>query len=78
MNRSKLEVDSLEVTSFEVNAVPATQPADGVNYMVAGPGGGYCCTGCASGCGYNPSASGCESDGGSQYCDGGTVPVYAV
>ena len=74
MNRSKLEIDSLEVVSFEVNAQPTLQPAD----MMAGPGlPGGCCTGCVSGCGYNPSASGCESDGGSQYCQG-TVPMYAV
>jgi hypothetical protein len=66
MARSKLEIESLDVASFEVNPQPTVQPFDGINMMA--PGGGYCCTGCASGCGYNPSASGCESDGGSQYC----------
>ncbi|HET7460218.1 MAG TPA: hypothetical protein VFJ82_03185 [Longimicrobium sp.] len=24
-------------------------------------GGGFCCTGCTSGCGINPTAGGCES-----------------
>ncbi|HEV7588892.1 MAG TPA: hypothetical protein VGO40_12320 [Longimicrobium sp.] len=76
MERSKLELDSLNVVSFEMNPEPALQPVDGVNFMMAGPGGGYCCTGCVSGCGYNPTASGCASDGGSQYCDT-TVPMYA-
>jgi hypothetical protein len=73
MIRSKLEIESLDVASFEVNPQPAMEPADGVNFMMAAPGGGFCCTGCASGCGYNPSASGCASDGGSQYCGTGQI-----
>jgi hypothetical protein len=33
------------------------------------PGGGYCCTGCASGCGYIPTGLGCESGGsGDVFC----------
>ena len=56
--------------------VVVAKSVDGVNFMMAGPGGGYCCTGCVSGCGYNPSASGCASDGGSQYCDT-TIPMNA-
>jgi hypothetical protein len=70
MARKRLELESLDVTSFTVT--PASAPlqlGDGVNFMMAGGGGGFCCTGCVSGCGYNPSASGCESDGGSQYCE---------
>jgi hypothetical protein len=60
MDRSKLEIDSLEVSSFETSQ-PAIEPVDGVNYAL--PGGGYCCTGCVSGCGINPTAGGCESGG---------------
>lgn len=32
--------------------------------LAIGPGGGYCCTGCTSGCGINPTAGGCASGGG--------------
>ena len=32
------------------------------------PGGGYCCTGCVSGCGINPTAGGCASASGDAYC----------
>jgi len=76
MARKKLELESIDVTSFTVTPAPALQPGEGVNLMMAGGGGGFCCTGCVSGCGYNPTAGGCESDGGSQYCDT-TVPMYA-
>ena len=31
-------------------------------------GGGYCCTGCTSGCGINPTAGGCESKSGDVIC----------
>jgi hypothetical protein len=74
--RQRLELESLDVTSFEVTN-QAAAPAGGADYLKMGPGVGYCCTGCVSGCGYNPSASGCESDGGSQYCEG-QVPMFAV
>lgn len=41
--------------------------------MVAAPtktigGGGFCCTGCTSGCGINPTAGGCESASGDFLC----------
>ncbi|MFL5383563.1 MAG: hypothetical protein ACJ8GN_13680 [Longimicrobiaceae bacterium] len=61
MDRSKLEIDSLEVSSFEISQ-PAIQPVDGMNNAL--PGGGYCCTGCVSGCGIYPTNGGCESGGG--------------
>jgi len=32
--------------------------------LAISPGGGFCCTGCTSGCGINPTAGGCESGGG--------------
>jgi len=41
---------SLEVTSF------ATSSSEDI-------GGGNCCTGCVSGCGINPTAGGCPSQG---------------
>ena len=30
--------------------------------------GGDCCTGCVSGCGYNPTGGGCESASGDMLC----------
>lgn len=74
MARQRLEIESLDVTSFEVSNTAAS-PAGG-DFLKMGPGIGDCCTGCVSGCGYNPSASGCDSDGGSQYCEG-QVPMFA-
>ena len=65
MDRSKLEIDSLEVSSFEVGPEPAMEPFDGMNNAL--PGGGYCCTGCVSGCGINPTAGGCASGGDTTY-----------
>ena len=36
--------------------------------------GGYCCTGCTSGCGINPTAGYCESKSGDMACpDTGAV-----
>ena len=49
----RLDPDSLEVNSFETDTANAS----------IGPGGGYCCTGCVSGCGINPTAGGCQSQG---------------
>lgn len=69
MDRSRLEIDSLEISSFEVTPQPAIQPVDGGGLLMPYGGGGYCCTGCVSGCGYNPTAGGCESNGDTQYCD---------
>lgn len=65
MERSRLELDSLDVASFEINPQPGAEPFDGMNAML--PGGGYCCTGCVSGCGINPTASGCASGGDPTY-----------
>jgi hypothetical protein len=65
MDRSKLEIDSLEVSSFEVGPEPAMEPFDGMNNAM--PGAGFCCTGCVSGCGINPTAGGCASGGGGTY-----------
>jgi len=48
-----LNPDDLNVESFPTAAIIST-----------GPGGGYCCTGCTSGCGINPTAGGCASGGG--------------
>jgi hypothetical protein len=53
-----LDLTSLDVTSFEIPTVQQTQAGAA---MVAG--GGWCCTGCDSGCGINPTAGGCESGG---------------
>jgi hypothetical protein len=47
-----LDPESLRVSSFETSGE-----------TVIGPGGGYCCTGCVSGCGINPTAGGCASGG---------------
>jgi hypothetical protein len=47
LNPEDLQISSLETT--EERAI--------------GPGGGYCCTGCVSGCGINPTAGGCASGG---------------
>ncbi len=54
-NAIRLDLDDLQVSSYattgEFTAIPI------------GPGG-YCCTGCVSGCGINPTAGGCASGGG--------------
>ena len=55
-----LNVESLQVVSFETSSEPTTST---VYSAPLGPGG-YCCTGCDSGCGINPTALGCESEGG--------------
>jgi len=57
----KLNPEDLSVDTFSTD-VPQTDPTDTLNYQIIG-GGGYCCTGCVSGCGYNPTASGCASGG---------------
>ena len=48
-----LNPDDLTVETF-----PTTEQ------MSIAPGGGFCCTGCTSGCGINPTAGGCASGGG--------------
>jgi hypothetical protein len=54
----RLNVDDLQVSSYATEADAAIAPI----------GGGYCCTGCVSGCGINPTAGGCAS-GGTQSAD---------
>lgn len=52
----KLVVEDLQVASFRTQTgtvSPINQPIDP-----------FCCTGCDSGCGINPTAGGCESGGG--------------
>jgi hypothetical protein len=64
MQRIKLDLEYLTVDSFQTES-PAqsafTAGAQDPAFMMAG--GGYCCTGCVSGCGYDPTASGCASGG---------------
>ncbi|HET7460220.1 MAG TPA: hypothetical protein VFJ82_03195 [Longimicrobium sp.] len=50
-----LNPDDLNVDSFPTTSLSSI-------------GGGDCCTGCVSGCGYNPTASGCESASGQVIC----------
>jgi hypothetical protein len=45
----RLDPDSLEVNSFETS-----EKTDAGGTI-------FCCTGCVSGCGINPTAGGCES-----------------
>jgi hypothetical protein len=49
----RLDVEDLQVTTYSTSDREALAP-----------GGGYCCTGCVSGCGINPTAGYCESGGG--------------
>ena len=49
-----LNPEDLVVDSFST-----TNSSDSIS-----TGGGFCCTGCASGCGINPTAGGCASGGG--------------
>jgi len=64
----RLDPDSLEVQTFAMSE--STDPVFG------------CCTGCVSGCGINPTAGGCQSQGKTyEYpnCGGGTiVPMDAA
>lgn len=57
----KLDLNDLTVTSFSTsepsNALVAQQPKIAI-------GDPFCCTGCVSGCGINPTAGGCASGGG--------------
>ena len=48
----RLDPENLNVSTFETESL-----------RLPGGGGGYCCTGCDSGCGINPTAGGCESGG---------------
>jgi len=49
----QLNPEDLQVSTFETSSED----------MAIGTGGGYCCTGCVSGCGINPTAGGCQSGG---------------
>lgn len=51
----RLSIEDLQVASYAIESDAAIAPI--------GPGG-YCCTGCVSGCGINPTAGYCESGGG--------------
>jgi len=57
-----LNPDDVNVESF-----PTTDSASSIG------GGGDCCTGCVSGCGFNPTGGGCESASGQVYCVDNTV-----
>ncbi|HEX6038850.1 hypothetical protein [Longimicrobium sp.] len=50
----KLKIEDLRVSSF-------TTESKTVSPIGIDP---FCCTGCDSGCGINPTASGCDSGGG--------------
>lgn len=52
----RLNVEDLQVDSYEPEAAYA--PIDP-----------FCCTGCDSGCGINPTAGGCQSGGGDTSVD---------
>lgn len=54
-NAIRLNVEDLQVSSYS----PESE--------AAAPIGGYCCTGCVSGCGINPTAGYCESGGGTSF-----------
>jgi hypothetical protein len=54
----QLDPESLRVSSFETS-----------DEIAMSTGGGFCCTGCVSGCGINPTAGGCQSGGEFTYED---------
>jgi hypothetical protein len=56
---SKLDLDSLTVSSFATSDEPTTEMLIAQQRITP-----MCCTGCVSGCGINPTASGCDSGGG--------------
>ena len=59
MQRIKLDLEHLAVDSF----TPAAPELEISTYSAPLGPDGYCCTGCDSGCGYYPTALGCESGG---------------
>jgi hypothetical protein len=66
---ARLDPNSLKVQSFSTTD-PSSDPIGG------------CCTGCVSGCGINPTAGGCQSQGNTwEYPNcgdtGGTIVVVA-
>lgn len=54
----RLDIEDLQVSSYSTD-----------ERAVISPIGGYCCTGCVSGCGINPTAGYCESGGGALTAD---------
>ncbi|HEX5727541.1 MAG TPA: hypothetical protein VFX98_18860 [Longimicrobiaceae bacterium] len=56
MEPVRLNPEDIEVSSFDVEAAGP---------MAARLPDPFCCTGCVSGCGINPTAGYCESGGGS-------------
>jgi len=48
------------------------------NAFAIAPGGGYCCTGCDSGCGINPTAGGCASASDGMLCPKTVQPIDAA
>ncbi len=63
----ELNVESLEVSTFETGAIATSIPGDI-----------RCCTGCTSGCGINPTAGGCESKSGDIVCPADPVFMAAA
>lgn len=71
MEPLRLDIETLAVTSF---AVESSAPS-----FAAYPGDDpWCCTGCVSGCGINPTASGCASGGGSDNFDCPMEPIHVA
>jgi len=62
-----LNPDDLNVESFPTH-----------DAQISGGGGGFCCTGCTSGCGINPTAGGCESNSGDFLCPAEPGTVISV
>ncbi|HEX6038853.1 hypothetical protein [Longimicrobium sp.] len=56
INPIRLDIEDIQVTTYATSDRTIISPIDD---------GGYCCTGCDSGCGINPTASYCESGGAS-------------
>jgi hypothetical protein len=54
---------ALNPEDLNVDSFPTADSASSI-----GTGGGYCCTGCDSGCGFNPTGGGCESGSDQPYC----------
>ena len=72
MARSRLDLTSLDVTSFDVQD-PKLQQVGGQANMAAFP---WCCTGCDSGCGIFPTAGGCQSGGKTYDAECGVLSAY--
>jgi hypothetical protein len=64
-----LNPDDLNVESFAISERSS---------IAIGGGGGFCCTGCDSGCGINPTAGGCASASDGMLCPKTIQPVDAA